>query len=203
MLDYKYENGRRYHAYREGECECLPFFLPSFLPLSVVSYFNEFHLLGRPPPNDEREQDRLDLVHHVFLLVTGGELFRAPIAAAKSNRRILDLGTGTGIWALDVADAFPDATVIGNDLSAIQPGWVAPNCKFYIEDIEQEWTWSANEAFNLIHGRVLVGGISDWDRLYRQIYRHLKPGRWAVIQETDFWITSDDDTIQQAESINA
>jgi hypothetical protein len=31
---------------------------------------------------------------------------------------------GTGIWAIDFADEFPDATVIGCDLSPIQPQWV-------------------------------------------------------------------------------
>lgn len=45
-------------------------------------------------PNDEQEQDRMDLLHHVFLLVLGGRLHRAPIP--KHPQRVLDLGTGTG-----------------------------------------------------------------------------------------------------------
>lgn len=40
---------------------------------------------------------------------------------AKINR-VLDLGTGTGIWAIDYADEHPEAKVIGVDLSPIQPG---------------------------------------------------------------------------------
>ena len=70
--DYVYENRRRYHAYREGE-----------------------YLI----PNDEKEQDRLDLIHHVFRLVLGGALYRAPIP--RTVQRVLDMGTGTGIWAID------------------------------------------------------------------------------------------------------
>lgn len=43
-------------------------------------------------PNDEAEQDRLDLHHHIFGLTLGGRLFRAPITV--SPERVLDFGTG-------------------------------------------------------------------------------------------------------------
>jgi hypothetical protein len=50
-------------------------------------------------PNDETEQDRLDLHHHVFRLILRGTLFRAPINNMDVHR-VLDFGTGTGIWAV-------------------------------------------------------------------------------------------------------
>jgi hypothetical protein len=40
--------------------------------------------------------------HHIFNLVLGGELYCAPISDGVS--RILDLGTGTGAWAIDMAE---------------------------------------------------------------------------------------------------
>lgn len=48
-------------------------------------------------PNDEPEQDRLDLHHHVFRLILRGALHRAPIKP-EDVHRVLDFGTGTGIW---------------------------------------------------------------------------------------------------------
>lgn len=51
-------------------------------------------------PNDEREQDRLDIHHHMTNLVLGGKLHLAPIG--KTPQRILDIGTGTGIWAIEM-----------------------------------------------------------------------------------------------------
>ncbi|PVH70396.1 S-adenosyl-L-methionine-dependent methyltransferase [Cadophora sp. DSE1049] len=164
IRNYQYENGRRYHALREGE-----------------------YLL----PNDEREQDRLDLHHHIFRLTLGGPLIRAPIP--PNPQRVLDLGTGTGIWAMDFADEYPSALVIGNDLSPIQPTWVPANCKFVVDDIENEWIYRPEEEFDFIHGRGLCGSIRDWDRLYGQIYQHLKPGGWLEMQEYEAWVKSDDD----------
>lgn len=59
----------------------------------------------------------------MFLVVRHDELHRAPMIKNHLPARILDLGTGTGIWAIDMADKYPDAEVIGVDLSVIQPKW--------------------------------------------------------------------------------
>jgi hypothetical protein len=54
-------------------------------------------------PNDEEENDRLDIFHHLMGIVNGGKLHRAPL---KSPHRILDIGTGTGIWAMQMGGIF-------------------------------------------------------------------------------------------------
>lgn len=53
-------------------------------------------------------------------------LFYSPIPNAQN---ILDIGTGSGIWARDVADKFPSAVVTGVDLYPPPETWVPPNCK--------------------------------------------------------------------------
>lgn len=90
---YPMENGRRYHAYKDG------------------SYVM---------PNDESELDRLDLTHNMIRITMGEKLHIAPIEKPK---KILDIGAGTGIWAIEMADQYPDAEIIGTDLSATQPTW--------------------------------------------------------------------------------
>lgn len=40
--------------------------------------------------------------HHIFSMVLGGALYRAPVPKHVGN--ILDLGTGTGAWAIDIAE---------------------------------------------------------------------------------------------------
>jgi len=167
VRDYYYENGRRYHAYRYGQY---------------------------PIPNDEEEQDRLAITHHLFKLLTGGDLYRTPLAQLGSPKRILDIGTGTGIWALEVAEEFPEAEIIGTDLSPIQPNFSPPNCTFIIDDAESDWAFTKDDAFDFIHARSMGGGIADWQRLLQQTYNHLKPGGWAEFQEYEANIHSDDGT---------
>lgn len=53
-------------------------------------------------PNDEPEKDRLDIMHEMFLTMMDRNLFSAPIGGSPG--RVLDLGTGSGIWALDFGE---------------------------------------------------------------------------------------------------
>lgn len=178
VRDYSYENGRRYHAYRQGQY---------------------------PIPNDEEEQERLALVHHLFRLLIGGGLFRAPFmdggaggGTRSTPSRILDIGTGTGIWALDMAEDLPQSEIIGTDLSPIQPSFSPPNCRFFVDDAESDWTFSHDEAFDYIHARSMCGGLGDWRRFLRQAYGHLIPGGWVEAQEYELCIRSEDGTHEQA-----
>lgn len=65
------------------------------------------------------ELERLDIKHHVMMLLCGGHLHLAPL---PSPGRILDIGTGSGIWAMQMAEQYPESMVIGTDLSPVQPG---------------------------------------------------------------------------------
>lgn len=72
IRDYMYENGRRYHRFREG----------------VYNF-----------PNDDVEQEREDMKHAMVKLLCGQKLHFAPIGSYPQE--ILDMGTGTGIWAIE------------------------------------------------------------------------------------------------------
>lgn len=89
-VKYDWRHGRRYHGYQSGKY--------SF-------------------PNDDTEQDRLNLIYYVFFRLLEDRLFLAPIR--PEGLRILDLGTGTGTWVIEIADLFPSVEVVGNDLSPI------------------------------------------------------------------------------------
>ena len=72
-------------------------------------------------------------------LIYSGKLHLAPIIDTPQN--ILDLGTGTGIWAVDMADKYESASVIGVDIAPCQTTFVPPNCQFEVEDVETDWLW--------------------------------------------------------------
>lgn len=63
--------------------------------------------------------------------------FLAPIRERPG--RVLDVGTGTRIWAIDFAAEFPETEVTAVDISPIQPSWVPPNLKFEVGNMNLEW----------------------------------------------------------------
>ncbi|WYZ35903.1 hypothetical protein EsH8_X_000550 [Colletotrichum jinshuiense] len=146
-------------------------------------------------PNDEREQERLDIVNHLWMLTLDGAFCLCPKNKSTSAKRVLDIGTGTGIWALDYADAHPEASVIGVDLSPIQPGYVPPNCIFEIDDLEKQWTWT--EPFDFIFARCMNGSFADWEGILTQAYDHLEPGGYLEIQDSLWPPVCDDGTFKE------
>jgi SAM-dependent methyltransferase len=76
-----------------------------------------------------------------------------------------------------MAEAFPNSEVIGVDIAPTQPKWVPSNLKFEIDDVQQDWTFEEN-SFDFIHLRYMHAAIGDWNKLYRQMYKALKPGGW-------------------------
>lgn len=112
-----------------------------------------------------------------------GKLLFAP---ATNVNRVLDLGTGTGIWCIDFADSHPEADVKGIDLSPIQPSFVPPNCRFEVDDFNLEFL--DENKFELIHARDLIGCIPDGPTFYRKCFNALAPGGWLDV--TEFECTS-------------
>ncbi|GAQ07075.1 hypothetical protein ALT_4396 [Aspergillus lentulus] len=165
VTDYPTENGRRYHKYHEG------------------SYIY---------PNDEQELDRLDMQHHMIKLVNDGRLFFAPIHCPK---RILDIGTGSGIWPIEMASIFPEAEIIGTDLSPVQPNEVPKNVHFLVDDAtEEDWLWDANH-FDFIHTAHMIGSFPSFKDVLRKAFNHLKPGGYMECHEFDPKLKCDDGTM--------
>ncbi|OCL15438.1 S-adenosyl-L-methionine-dependent methyltransferase [Glonium stellatum] len=147
-------------------------------------------------PNDEAEIERLDVQHHVWRLTLNGKLYISPISDHVQN--VLDIGTGTGRWVIEFADEHPSAQVLGTDLSPIQPSWTPSNCSFLIDNAENEWLF--DNKFDFIHSRMLLMGIHDWPRYFKQTWDNLRPGGWMEVHEVQFPVCSADESLEQETS---
>ncbi|KAI3529326.1 TAM domain methyltransferase [Colletotrichum abscissum] len=175
ILDYRLENGRTYHKYKDGKY-----------------WF----------PNDERENDRLDLQHNLFILTFDDRLATAPPNEPDAKvGKVLDVGTGSGIWAIDFGEEHPDAEVFGFRYSILTIKYsVPPNVKFEIDDIEQPWTFS--HSFDYIHSRMMNSSLKDWNAYIKTCYDNLEPGGYLELNEIDVIPTSDDGTLKPESAIS-
>jgi len=103
----------------------------------------------------------------------------APVGSGVID--VLDLATGTGIWAIEFANNYPYAKVVGTDLSPIQPEHVPSNCRFEVDDAEEPWVYP--HQFDYIHGRLLVTCFRDFPAIVAQTYSFLKPGGYFELQD--------------------
>ncbi|CCC05686.1 hypothetical protein SMACR_09804 [Sordaria macrospora] len=90
-------------------------------------------------PNDDKANEMLDIFHHLANLLFDGELYTAPITDEPKNA--IDIGTGTGLWAIDFADKFPECNVISTDISPIQPSWLSGAAKDWPEIYRQAYRY--------------------------------------------------------------
>ena len=92
-----------------------------------------------------------------------------------SIKRILDVGTGPGTWAIAMGERYPNAEIVATDMSPYQqPINMPPNVLFQVDDAREHWTYTA--PFELIHIRGLSGSFMDWLHIYKEAFKHLRPG---------------------------
>ncbi|QUC23805.1 uncharacterized protein UV8b_08046 [Ustilaginoidea virens] len=127
-------------------------------------------------PTDADEQDRLNRQHEMCLLVLDGRLGHAPVTQPK---HVLNVATGTGIWAYEYASAHPDTNVLGTDLYPIQASHSLPNLAFMQHDTSGEWAFP--HPFDYIHLRYIVCCFDSKPSVIRKAYDNLTPGGWIEI----------------------
>lgn len=132
-----------------------------------------------------------DLQHAISLKLLDGKLHLAPL---KDPQKVLDVGTGTGVWAIDFSEEYPDAEVLGTDLSPIQRDYAPPHLRFEIGDAEDEWDY--DRPFDYIHGRYMCPFISDPAKLFRRAYENLAPGGWVEFMEVIIYWQAIDDSLK-------
>jgi hypothetical protein len=68
-----------------------------------------------------------------------------------------------------VADQYPNAEVLGIDLSPIQPTYIPENVRFMVDDCEDDW--ANGPDWDLVHFRQMAAHLGDVDRCIYQAFQ--------------------------------
>lgn len=126
-------------------------------------------------PKDAQKDDRLNFQHHALFHAMGNH-YLAPLHSPLLT--VLDVGSGTGIWAAEIARLFPESVVVGLDLAATsfkQP--LPPNCLLRLGNVLTGLPFP-DAFFSYTHQRLLVAGITaeHWPAVVRELVCVTLPG---------------------------
>jgi ubiquinone/menaquinone biosynthesis C-methylase UbiE len=142
-------------------------------------------------PADGEEINRLDFQHYMLRFAFQGN-FAAPILRPAS---ILDVGAGTGRWAMEMAQAFPDANVIGLDVKppAVDERAMArpdidrrPINYTFVPGNLLEGLPFADHTFDYVHQRLLFTAIPHdrWPSVVLELMRVTRTGGWVELVDS-------------------
>lgn len=139
---------------------------------------NTPYLLPKDAEEDQRLRYQHYALHHAF-----GNHYLVPLS--PETRTILDVGSGTGIWAIDMANAFPQAHVVGVDIALTSlPPLLPKTCLFCRADVLQGLPFP-DQQFDFTHQRLLVLAIpvSHWPLVVQELVRVTRPQGWVELLE--------------------
>ncbi|KAI0633114.1 S-adenosyl-L-methionine-dependent methyltransferase [Trametes polyzona] len=172
-------------------------------PNEFPGYFQErgnrlFHSHGRSPyplPVDTAEQQRLNGLNALVRRLIGdhsvGPVRDLLALAPGEQRRVLDLGTGTGQWILDMAREFPHVRFYGVDIVPIATRYPPPNVTFEMHDIMEPSRY-ATGSIDMVHARSITLAVRDYRALVVEVARVLRRGGLFVSCEWARCLTMDD-----------
>ncbi|WVQ63313.1 uncharacterized protein L199_001465 [Kwoniella botswanensis] len=140
-----------------------------------------------PVASHSPETERLDYIHDVYKYHAGN--IPDEVAALLSDgklRKILDVGCGTGKWALEILEAFPNIHITGVDLAHPPITVFPPNFSFEIHDVTKGQEYD-DDVFDVVHVRDIHAGMPDYQEMLTECVRVLRPGGYLLVKEIE-WV---------------
>ncbi|KAI9058673.1 S-adenosyl-L-methionine-dependent methyltransferase [Trametes sanguinea] len=91
------------------------------------------------------------------------------------QRRVVDLGTGTGQWVLDMAHEFPHVRFYGVDIVPIATRYPPHNVLFEMHNIMERFRYESG-SIDMVHARSISMAIQDYRALLHEVGRILRRG---------------------------
>ena len=157
---------------------------PAESPEQIVKLGDRHYIENSPYllPKDDQEIDRLDHQHYIFRFLLH-ENYLAPLQAPG---RILDIGCGTGRWAIEMAKAFPSTEIVGLDIVKPTPdaSQRPSNVLFLQRDVLKGLPFT-DRIFDYVHMRFLIGALpaANFQTVVNELSRVVRPGGWIELAE--------------------
>ncbi|MFI5278356.1 MAG: class I SAM-dependent methyltransferase [Ktedonobacterales bacterium] len=138
-------------------------------------------------PSDGEELNRLDFQHYMLRYALRGN-YAAPL---RQPREVLDVACGTGRWAAEMAQLFPQANVVGLDLKQppVESGATMqrPDNFTFIQGNMLEGLPFPDASFDFVHQRLVIVALptEQWVPQARELLRVTRPGGWVELVEGD------------------
>ncbi|KAI1114789.1 S-adenosyl-L-methionine-dependent methyltransferase [Nemania sp. NC0429] len=121
---------------------------------------------------------------HFFTTKILGFLLHPNIPATSPTLKIADIGTGTGVWLLDIAKSLPSTSQLtGFDLTPSTfppPETWPPNVSFKTQDMFLPFPASEIGTYDVVAVRFVSSAATraEWSRAIENLVKLLKPGGW-------------------------
>lgn len=133
---------------------------------------------------------------------TDEDIYHQPDAVSEYIKKgdvVMELGFGHGANLLYLAHCHPDARFIGVDLSPLKAKEIPSNVSTYQQDYSSLSQFDDN-SIDVIYAFETIVHNSDKEKIYKEVYRVLKPGGVVIIYDYALASRFDsyDSKIQQA-----
>jgi SAM-dependent methyltransferase len=165
-----------------------------------------FHNIPEAPypfPCDDEELERLDVQHSMLRTLLHSH-YVGPVAdvlqseADAPQKVVLDLGSGSGQWADDMALLFAHVHFCAVDLAPTGSRYPQANVDYECYDLfAPDGFRNEASSVSLVHARFISFGITNYPRLIDEASRVLRAGGLFLSGEYDsLFITADDSELQ-------
>ncbi|KAF2649968.1 methyltransferase GliN [Lophiostoma macrostomum CBS 122681] len=136
----------------------------------------------------QNEYERLTTQHELHKAAMKDRLIRVPLSLTEPVH-ILDSATGDGLWMMDVANQYPNATLVGTDIipKHFEQRDRPPSVSFRIQSVLEEWSKEDHDAYDLVHQRYCLAMFSPekGEAIVSRLLELVKPGGYLQLVDAN------------------